>query len=60
MSARPPNETERVRSIWEADHIVREPLEPLKQHGFKLVELERLKWGIVERVAARKPGGAQE
>jgi len=37
-----------------ADHLLREPLGPLKREGFEILELERLKWGIVERVAARK------
>jgi SAM-dependent methyltransferase len=38
-----------------ADHLVREPLEYLRQAGFEITELERSKWGIVERVVARKP-----
>jgi ubiquinone/menaquinone biosynthesis C-methylase UbiE len=40
---------------FEADHLTREPLRHLKAEGFQLEELERSKWGIVERVAARKP-----
>jgi len=39
----------------EADHLLREPLEYLTAAGFQIEELERAKWGIVERVAARKP-----
>jgi ubiquinone/menaquinone biosynthesis C-methylase UbiE len=39
-----------------ADHLTREPLEHLKAAGFEIEEQERSKWGIVERVAARKPG----
>jgi ubiquinone/menaquinone biosynthesis C-methylase UbiE len=42
---------------FEADHLLREPLEHLKAEGFEIERLERSKWGIVERVAARKPGG---
>lgn len=38
----------------EADHLTREPLEQLTAAGFAIEELERSKWGIVERVAARK------
>jgi hypothetical protein len=37
------------------DHLVREPLEYLRQAGFEIDLLERSKWGIVERVIARKP-----
>lgn len=39
---------------FEADHLTREPLEHLAAAGFEVEELERSKWGIVERVAARK------
>jgi ubiquinone/menaquinone biosynthesis C-methylase UbiE len=38
-----------------ADHLVREPLDHLAAAGFEVERLERLKWGIVERIAARKP-----
>jgi len=38
----------------EGDHLVREPLVHLKAEGFQIDVVERLKWGIVERVAARK------
>jgi ubiquinone/menaquinone biosynthesis C-methylase UbiE len=41
---------------FEADHLTREPLEHLSAVGFEVEEMERSKWGIVERVAARKPG----
>ena len=41
---------------FEADHLTREPLEHLDAVGFEIEEMERSKWGIVERVAARKPG----
>jgi ubiquinone/menaquinone biosynthesis C-methylase UbiE len=39
---------------FQGDHIAREPLEYLGPAGFDLEELERSKWGIVERVVARK------
>jgi ubiquinone/menaquinone biosynthesis C-methylase UbiE len=38
-----------------ADHLVREPLDHLAAAGFEIEHLERMKWGIVERIAARKP-----
>jgi ubiquinone/menaquinone biosynthesis C-methylase UbiE len=38
-----------------ADHQTREPLQHLQGEGFVIEEQERLKWGIVERIAARKP-----
>lgn len=41
---------------FEADHLVREPLDYLGEVGFEIESLERSKWGIVERVLARKPG----
>lgn len=37
------------------DHFTREPLDHLDAEGFEVERLERSKWGIVERVAARKP-----
>jgi ubiquinone/menaquinone biosynthesis C-methylase UbiE len=40
---------------FEADHLLREPLEHLRAEGFEIESLERSKLGIVERVAARKP-----
>ena len=40
----------------EGDHLVREPLVALNAVGFEVEQVERLKWGIVERVAARKAG----
>jgi ubiquinone/menaquinone biosynthesis C-methylase UbiE len=43
---------------FEADHLTREPLDHLGAVGFEVEEVERSKWGIVERVAARKPGPA--
>jgi ubiquinone/menaquinone biosynthesis C-methylase UbiE len=41
---------------FQADHLVREPLDYLGEEGFQVERVERSKWGIVERVAARKPG----
>lgn len=37
------------------DHLTRRPLEHLRSEGFEITKLERSKWGIVQRVAARKP-----
>ncbi len=42
---------------FEADHLLREPLDRLRAEGFDIERLERSKLGIVERVAARKPAG---
>lgn len=39
----------------EGDHQLREPLSHLRAEGFEIEKLERLKWGIVARIAARKP-----
>lgn len=39
----------------EGDHMLREPLQHLRADGFEVLELERSKLGIVERIAARKP-----
>lgn len=38
------------------DHLVREPLEYYAHHGLKILEVERYRWGIVERAHALKPG----
>jgi ubiquinone/menaquinone biosynthesis C-methylase UbiE len=40
---------------FQADHLTREPLDYLASEGFEVERLERSKWGIVERVMARKP-----
>jgi hypothetical protein len=40
-----------------ADHLVRDPLDYLGNVGFEIERVQRLKWGIVERVVARKSGG---
>jgi ubiquinone/menaquinone biosynthesis C-methylase UbiE len=39
---------------FEGDHLTREPLDYLEAEGFEVERLERSKWGIVERVLARK------
>jgi ubiquinone/menaquinone biosynthesis C-methylase UbiE len=39
-----------------ADHLVRDPLDYLTDVGFEIESVRRLKWGIVERVVARKAG----
>ncbi len=41
---------------FQADHLLREPLEYTVGEGFDIDQLERSKWGIVERLVARKPG----
>jgi ubiquinone/menaquinone biosynthesis C-methylase UbiE len=40
---------------FEADHLLREPLDHVKAEGLVIEELLRSRLGIVERVAARKP-----
>lgn len=44
-----------VRTV--GGHLVRDPLVHVHAQGFQLERVERLKWGIVERVAARKAAG---
>jgi ubiquinone/menaquinone biosynthesis C-methylase UbiE len=39
---------------FEADHLLRDPLDYLVAEGFELQQVERLKLGLVERVLARK------
>jgi ubiquinone/menaquinone biosynthesis C-methylase UbiE len=39
-----------------ADHLTREPLDYLPGVRFEIDEVERSKWGIVERLRAHKPG----
>jgi ubiquinone/menaquinone biosynthesis C-methylase UbiE len=41
---------------FEADHLLREPLDYLPGAGFEIDEVLRSKWGIVERLRAHKPG----
>ncbi len=40
---------------FEADHVLRDPLDYLEAEGFTVECSERSRWGIVERVVARKP-----
>jgi ubiquinone/menaquinone biosynthesis C-methylase UbiE len=40
---------------FEADHLLREPLDYLPDTGFEIDEVRRSKWGIVERLRAHKP-----
>jgi ubiquinone/menaquinone biosynthesis C-methylase UbiE len=40
---------------FEGDHLLRDPLDHLEAEGFAVERVERSKWGIVERLAARKP-----
>jgi hypothetical protein len=46
---------EPVMVRFEADHLLREPLEHVRAEGLIVDELERARLGIVERLAARKP-----
>jgi hypothetical protein len=39
----------------EHDHLLREPLHHIEDAGLLVERLERLRWGIVERLVARKP-----
>jgi ubiquinone/menaquinone biosynthesis C-methylase UbiE len=41
---------------FEADHLLREPLDYLPGVGFAIDEVRRAKWGIVERLRAYKRG----
>ena len=40
---------------FQADHLIRDPLDYLAVEGFEVDSVQRLKLGIVERVIARKP-----
>jgi hypothetical protein len=40
---------------FEAAHLLREPLDYLPGIGFEIDEVQRLKWGIVERLRAHRP-----
>jgi hypothetical protein len=53
---RPRNVAITVAASIAADHLAREPLDYLAAEGFEIEQLERSKWGIVERVRARAPG----
>jgi ubiquinone/menaquinone biosynthesis C-methylase UbiE len=41
---------------FEADHLLREPLDYLPGLGFVIDEVQRSKWGIVERLRGHRPG----
>jgi ubiquinone/menaquinone biosynthesis C-methylase UbiE len=41
-----------------ADHLTRDPLDYVADVGFRIDEAQRSKWGIVERLSARRPVGA--
>jgi ubiquinone/menaquinone biosynthesis C-methylase UbiE len=41
---------------FEADHLLRDPLDYLPGVGFQIDEVRRSKWGIVERLRAHRPG----
>ena len=46
---------EPLANRFEADHLLREPLDYLPDVGFEIDEVKRSKWGIVERLRAHKP-----
>jgi hypothetical protein len=39
---------------FQADHLLRDPLDYLASEGLELERVERSTWGIVERLSARK------
>jgi ubiquinone/menaquinone biosynthesis C-methylase UbiE len=41
---------------FEADHLLRDPVDYLPSVGFEIDEVQRSKWGIVERLRALKAG----
>jgi ubiquinone/menaquinone biosynthesis C-methylase UbiE len=47
---------EQVTLRFEGEHLLRRPLEQVLAVGFEIESAERFKAGIVERLAARKPG----
>lgn len=40
---------------FQADHLLREPLENVRAEGFEIERVERWAWGLMERLSARKP-----
>ena len=40
---------------FQADHLLREPLDHLEDASLEVERIERSKWGIAERLSARKP-----
>ena len=47
---------EPLAARFEADHLLRDPVDYLPGAGFEIDEVQRSKWGIVERLRAHKPG----
>ncbi len=45
---------------FEADHLLREPLDHVRAEGFEVEHCERSKWGIVERLSVRKSASRPE
>jgi ubiquinone/menaquinone biosynthesis C-methylase UbiE len=48
---------EQVTYRMDGDHQLRQPAVKARSNGFEIVEFEKLKLGIVERINARKPNG---
>jgi ubiquinone/menaquinone biosynthesis C-methylase UbiE len=46
---------DRLTVRFMGDHLLRDPLDHLASEGFEVERVERSKWGIVERLVARKP-----
>jgi len=46
---------DQITTRLEGEHLCREPLKHLRAEGLEIEHLERSKWGIVEKVTARKP-----
>ena len=44
-----------ITVLVESDHLLREPLRHVRAEGLVVEGLERSKWGIVEKLEARKP-----
>jgi ubiquinone/menaquinone biosynthesis C-methylase UbiE len=47
---------ERFKQLLGGEHLLRRPLGQVLALGFEVEQRERSKWGIIERLAARKPG----
>src|SRR5438874_5066674 len=47
---------EPLATRFEADHLLREPLDYLPDVGFEIDDVKRSKWGIVERLRANRSG----
>ena len=46
-----------ITVLTESDHLLREPLPHVLEAGLVVEDLKRSKWGIVEKLDARKPVG---